>query len=216
MTTATNADPGSPTPDPEPPYDQLTPLDPDHRTYQRATMRMPAIVLGIAVFLTLGGILASLLVDNGTPTVKTGSITITGGKSVPTTPGAQALKSMVSLGQPPADILTNLAVPKGSVLVGTTNNAAGGGQYDETASFTTGTSDLTAAQLVVFYRDLLPRQGWQVLSVGPPYGGTGTEVLAKRGSGDGFYWEAGLVVPAAPSGRAIPYSLEVFEIPDAD
>ena len=60
--------------------------------------------------------------------------------------------------------------------------------------------------------------GWKVIYQGPaPQGAAGaTEVLATRGSSDGFYWEIGVVVsPTTPTGST-PYSVEVFETPDGN
>ena len=205
-----------------PASDEVTAVDPDHRTYQRMSLRGPAfIVLGIAVFILIGGVVASALVTGDNPTLALKSITLPSGRSVPVTAAATALKPIISSGEPPADILASLAVPTGSILTGTVNTDRNLAQYDRTASFTTGPSGLSSAQLVAFYQVLLARLGWKVLFTGQAtdHNVTGIEVLGKRGSGDGFYWEVGAVVtPAAsvaPAG-VTPYSLVIYEVPDSD
>jgi len=75
-----------------------------------------------------------------------------------------------------------------------------------------------ARQVVEAYDKLLRAVGWQVIYDGPaPQGVAGsTEVLAKKGSGDGFYWETGVVVsPTTPAG-VTAYSVEVLETPDGN
>ena len=39
-------------------------------------------------------------------------------------------------------------------------------------------------------------------------------MLAKRGSGDGFYWEVGAVVSPTTAAGVTPFSVELFELPD--
>ena len=86
-------------------------------------------------------------------------------------------------------------------------------QFDRTVSFT---SLLGASQVVEVYRTLLPQLGWQLLYVGsaPQKGAGSTEVLAKHGSGDGYYWEVGVVVSPTTSAGVTPFSMELYEVPD--
>ncbi len=120
---------------------------------------------------------------------------------------------MVSEGQPPADILGNLAVPSGSPVVRTVNSDQGAGQFDRTVYFTSG---LSSDQVVDAYLTVLPELGWKVIydGSGAQRSGQGTEVLAKRGSGDGYYWEVGAVVSPTTSTGSTPFFLELYELPD--
>jgi uncharacterized membrane protein YgcG len=199
---------------PDAPPSDAEPVDPEHRTYQAVSGRGPALViLGIAVFILLAGVLASALVTGSSPTESLHSVTIPGGTVVPLTPATSALHSIVSSGQPPADILGNLAVPAGSSVRSTLNSDQDSGQFDRTVSFTSGT--LAPPQLVDAFHNLLPKLGWQVIYVGAgTRSGSGTEVLAKRGSGDGFYWEVGVVVSPTTAAGITPYSVELFQLPD--
>jgi hypothetical protein len=197
------------TPPPEPEA-----IDPEHRTYQKASVRGPAlIVLGIAAFIIVAGIVASALSSGGSPTLSIHSATIPDGTVVHLTPAADAMHPIVSLGEPPADILGNLAVPAASPVTGTFDADRGQGQFDRTVSFHTG---LSSNQVVDLYRNILPRLGWQVVYVGSAAqrGKQGTEVLGKHGSGDGFYWEVGVVVSPTTSSGTTLFSVELFQLAD--
>jgi len=191
-------------------------VDPDHRLFQPVSTRGPAlIVLGIAVFIVVLGTVASVLASNGRAPTTRATVTIAGNTVVPMTPATTALKSVIAAGQPPADILGALSVPAASTVVRSVDSDQGTSQYDRTVYFTTG---LTGPQVVQVFTKSLPSSGWKVI-----YHGDGalqdadqTEVLGKRGSGDGFYWEVGVVVSPATSAGITPYSVEVFELPDAD
>jgi hypothetical protein len=176
------------------------------------SVRGPAwIVLGIAVFIVVIGTVASALDSGSTPTLSLHSVTIPDGTVVHLTPATTAMKSIVSAGQPPADILGNLAVPSGSPVVRTVNTDQGVAQFDRTVYFTTG---LATDQVVAAYRTLLPKLGWDVIFVGAQPNSQATELLAKRGSGDGFYWEVGAVASPTTSAGTTPFSVELFELPD--
>jgi hypothetical protein len=189
-------------------------VDPEHRIYQKTSVRGPAlIVLGIASFIVVAGIVASALNSGGNPTLSIRSVTIPDGTVVHLTPAATAMHRVVSLGEPPADILGNMAVPAASPVTGTVDSDQGQGQFDRTVSFHSG---LSSNQVVDVYRTLLPRLGWQVVYVGSAAqrGKQGTEVLGRHGSGDGFYWEVGVVVSPTTSSGSTPFSVELFQLDD--
>jgi hypothetical protein len=174
------------------------------------------IVLGIAVVIVVVGLVGSAIVTNTTGKASPTSIhrvTLPDGTSIPLTAGATALHAMVGQGQPPADILDNLAVPSGSRATTTLNNAQAVGQFDTTVSFAT---SWAGGEVVDTYKALLPKLGWQVTYDGPGLGhdNTGTEVLAKRGSADGYDWEVGVVVSPTTVAGTTPFSVEVLELSD--
>lgn len=203
----------SPDPAPTPPAEAVGNGPADLRT--RAPSGRPAlIVLGIAVFIVLTGVLASALISGQTPTTSLSSITVDGSQ-VQLTPATSALHGIVSPSEPPGDIIGNLSVPAGSRVTHVINIDQGQGQFDRTVAFTT--TELASTELVTLYRTLLPRLGWHVLYAGPGSsraGQAGTEVLAKLGSGDGFYWEVGMVASPATSTGTTPFSVELFELSD--
>ena len=203
------------TPELAPPSpDEATALDPDNRAYQPMSLRGPALaVLGIAVLIVVAGVVASAFGSGTSPNLSIRRITIPDGTVVGLTPATTAMRSIVSAGEPPADILGNLAVPSGSPVTRTLNVDQNAGQFDRTVSFRTG---LATDQVVDVYRGLLPRLGWHVAYVGSgtQRGGSDIQVLARRGSGDGFYWEVGVVVSPTTSAGITPFSLRLFEQSD--
>ncbi len=174
------------------------------------------IVLGIAVVIVVVGLVGSAIVTDtagkASPT-NVHHVTLSDGTLIALTPATTALRSMVTEGQPPWDILDNLAVPSGSRTTGTVNNAQSAGQFDETVSFATSQA---GDEVIDTYKTLLPKLGWQVIYDGPGLGheSSGTEVLAKRGSSDGYDWEVGVVVSPTTAAGTTPFSVEVFELSD--
>jgi hypothetical protein len=221
MTTAmvsTTRDPSTPPSDGSlPPDDDQSEAELEPRSlFQPVSARGPAlIVLGIAVFIVVLGVVGSALSSGGNPTLKIHSVKIPDGTVVALTPATTAMKAVVSAGQPPADILGNLGVPSSSRVTRTVNIDQNSGMYDRTVVFSTG---LSSDQVTEVFHTLLPRLGWQVI-----YDGSGasteaqsTEVLAKKASGDSFYWEVGVTVSPTDGSGTTQYSVELFELDDAD
>ncbi len=191
-------------------------VEPVGRGYEPMSVRGPAlIVLGLAAFLLIGGVVASAVSSGSDPTFTLRQVTLADGSTVALAPAATKLHAIVNNDEPPADIIGNLGVPKESVVTGVLDSDQHAAQFDRTAQLH---SQLAQAQVVDAYGRLLRAVGWQVIYDGAaPQGVPGaTEVLAKRGSGDGFYWETGVVVsPTTPAGST-PYSVEVLETPDGN
>ncbi|HWD53170.1 MAG TPA: hypothetical protein VG412_12280 [Acidimicrobiales bacterium] len=207
MTTPAQAPPDRP--DAAPPDEDLS-VDPENRAYQRMSLRGPAIiVVGIAAFILVGGVVASIITAGNNPVLTLHSITIPDGTVVQLTPATTALKPIVS-SEPPADILSALAVPAGSDLRHWVNIDQNHTQYNRSASFTIG---LSSDQVVDVYRTLLPRLGWKLIyqGQGTSNGVSGREILARRASGDGYYWEVGAIVPPGTASGVTPFTLVVFE-----
>ncbi|HVB93505.1 MAG TPA: hypothetical protein VND67_04240 [Acidimicrobiales bacterium] len=207
MTTPAQAPPGLP--DAMPPDEDLS-VDPEDRAYQRMSLRGPAIVVvGIAAFILVGGVLATILTAGNNPVLSLRSIRIPDGTVVHLTPATTALKPIIS-SEPPADILSALAVPTGSISQHWVNIDQNQTQYDRSVSFTTGFS---SDQVVDVYRTLLPRLGWKLLyqGQGTSNGVSGTEILARRASGDGYYWEVGAIVSPGTASGVTPFTLVVLE-----
>jgi len=191
-------------------------VEPVGRGYEPMSVRGPAlIVLGLAVFLLIGGVAASAISSGSNPTFSVRHVTLSDGTTVALAPATSKLHVLISNDEPPADIIGNLGVPKESVVTGVVNSDQHAAQFDRTATLHSG---LAQSQVTEAYDHLLRAVGWQVIYTGAaPQGPPGaTELLAKRGSGDGFYWETGVVVsPTTPAG-VTPYSVEVYETPDGN
>ena len=187
--------------------------EPGFEPVGRMSIKSPAvIVLAIALVILIGGITASALATSGSTTLTLTSVRLADGTVVHLEPGATALKPIEQQGNPPEDILAALAVPKGSPTTGSLNTDQNTTQYDRTVDFT---STLSAYQVQDFYTVLFSRLGWKLVSNGPDsYQAGSTEVLAKKGSSDGYYWEAGAVVSPTTGAGVTPFTLRVFEVPD--
>ncbi|MHB8497437.1 MAG: hypothetical protein ACYDES_05460, partial [Acidimicrobiales bacterium] len=99
-------------------------------------VRGPAlVVLGIAVLIVVVGIAASIVDTGGPPAAVVTQVTVADRSVVQLTPATSALSSIVSDGQPPTDILANLAVPAGSSFVRMHNSDHGLSQFDRTVTF---------------------------------------------------------------------------------
>jgi hypothetical protein len=186
------------------------------RGFEPMSVKGPAfIVLGLAVLILLGGVVASAFSSGSSPGFSLRQVTLPDGTKVALAPASVKLHSIVSDEQPPADIIGHLGVPQGSVVTGTVDSDQNTAQFDRTVDLT---SHLSQDQVVSVFSLVLKDVGWQVVYTGPaPQGTPGTtEVLAKRGSSDGFYWETGVVVsPTTPTGTT-PYSVEVIQTPDGN
>jgi hypothetical protein len=184
--------------------------------YEPMSLRTPAlIVLGLAVVILVGGVVAGIITSGSTPTFHLNHVTLSDGTVVPVSPATERMRAIEANGEPPADILGNLGVLTGSKVTGVINSDQDAAQFDRTVNLT---SSLAQGQVAEAYRRILTASGWDVIyQGGAPQGAAGTtEVLAKKGSGDGFYWETGVVVSPTMSAGATPYTIEVFETPDGN
>jgi len=173
------------------------------------------IVLGLAVVILLGGVAAAAFSSSSNPTFTIRQVTLDDGAIIHLVPAATKLHAIVDNSEPPSDIIGNLGVPRESTVHGLVNSDQHAAQFDRTVDLT---SELAQPQVTEAYRRMLAAAGWKVIYEGSaPQGAAGsTEILATRGSSDGFYWEVGVVAsPTTPLGST-PYSVEVFETPDGN
>ena len=185
-------------------------------SYEPMSVKGPAlIVLGLAVVILLGGVAAAALSSSSNPTFSIRQVTLDDGTTVHLVPATVKLHAIVDNSEPPADIIGNLGIPQESTVTGIVNSDRHTTQFDRTVKLG---SQLTQAQVIEVYRRLLHAVAWKIIYEGPaPQGVPGaTEILAKLGSSDGFYWEVGVVAsPTTPAG-VTHYSVEVLETPDGN
>ncbi|MGA2836171.1 MAG: hypothetical protein ABSF84_06200 [Acidimicrobiales bacterium] len=202
---------------PEPSDDAGAPGDgPAGPLYEPMSLRVPLlIVLGLAVVILVGGVVASALSSGSNPVFTLRQVTLSDGTVVALSPAGVKMKAIESNDEPPADILGNLGVPTASKVTGVVDSDQNASQFDRTVDFD---SRLAQSQVSETYTLLLKDVGWKILYSGPAaQSAAGTnEVLAQKGSGDGFYWETGVVVSPTTSAGTTPYSVEVYETPDGN
>ena len=113
----------------------------------------------------------------------------------------------------PPDVLDSLPLPRSSVVTSRRNIDQGKGVFDRSVTFSTTLPYGTVAKL---YPVAFHERGWAVISVTRPHGHQGVEVLAKKAGSDGFYWEAGAVVPMpAPTQGRTSFTLRLFQVQEA-
>jgi hypothetical protein len=188
----------------------------------RYSLRAAMIVPGIGVLILILFIGAEFLTSNPVQTTKTA----TGAFSVPGTPlraepAVHALKVITVSGQPPGNIINAASIPEGSTRTSFSNTtAASQGAYDAKITLR---ADESQAALENFYKLVMKKQGWQIVSTGPDSHVTGAlEVLGKKAGSDGFYWEMGAIVSptsfgaGTPAAGATTFSLQLLQQQDND
>ncbi len=211
ITAPSEADSGRPPADPL--AGDATAID-EAPPFEHFSGKWPAmIVLGIAVALVAAMFVAAAFDTGSAPTTTVRSVTLADGTVVRLTTAGDVLAPIVADELPPSDIIGALEVPVGTAQAGgavdTDQNA---GQYDRTMPLSV---ELDSDEVTETFQVLLPRLGWQVISTGTdPYAAGDTEVLAKRASSDGYYWEAGVVVSPTNNAGTTPFSVRVFQVPD--
>jgi hypothetical protein len=198
------------TADPAPP-----PLAPG----RSVSLKPAAIVLGLATLVLLvfaGG--AALF---KAPAVKAPAThpQAVAGTSLRATGAVDALRPIISAGQPPGNVLNAVVVPSGARRLSHVDYSAGTGQYDEAVVFSVGGSQ---ESVLDFYKTEMKRDGWQIESTGPADNQPGIEVLGQIAGDDGWYWEMGIVAEPSTFGAsgtgatATQFSVRLTQEPDAD
>ncbi len=153
------------------------------------------LVLPVVILFALAGVGALLLAGaHGTSPPATA---VRSGAPLAATDATAAFKALEHAGEPPADILDQLPVPATASVVGTEDHDRGNGVYDRAVKLRI---DASYAAVVAFYQTEVGKRHWAVISAGPPRSGSGHQLLARRASRDGFYWEVAATVwtPPAP------------------
>jgi hypothetical protein len=195
------------------------PSSPPRKKY---SMRAAMIVPGIGVLILVLFIGAGFLTSNPVQTTKTstGAFSVAG-TPLRAEPAVHALKVIAVSGQPPGNIINAASIPQGSTRISYTNNsAASQGAYDAKITLR---DDQSQGAVENFYKLVMKKQGWQIVSTGAADHVTGgLEVLGKKAGSDGFYWEMGAVIlptsfgAGAPAAGATSFSLELIQVQDVD
>lgn len=202
---------------------------------RKPSLKPALVVVGLAVFVVLGGIVLSFATGGWTASAGgTGATGVTGGAppathlagtTIAAVSAAGDLAVIASDGQPPADIRDTLVVPAGARLTGHEDIDDDLGPFDRAVYLSV---DALPAQVVSFFRVALERQGWGLLPGGVTSGNDTEEQIFEKAGSDGYYWQVAVTVTtvAAPLTPAIaggaqtaPTSrveLELVQVEDAD
>ncbi len=184
-----------------------------------------AVVFGIILLLFLVGFLVDELTSaphatpSGHATPSSRPVPGTGG--LVAQPASSVLGPLSTAGQPPANVVSALVVPRGTAVVPGSASQQGLGLYDATVHV-----QVPAAEeaVITFVRTELGAGRWHVLSAGPR--AQGYQIVAQHPGSDGYEWEVGFTVSpttftsavpgvGAPAGGVTPVALRLFAISDA-
>lgn len=172
------------------------------------------MVLGIAAVLFTGGAVALGLGGSTAPRKAPTTVPTAPGAPLPAVPANSALRPIEVPGQPPADIVDAVALPRTATAIPGSAVNLGVETYDRSLRFSV---PATQAAVVAFFRAELRADGWQQRSSGPATNGTGIEVLGSHAGSDGNTWEIGVVVDpttfgtaAAATSGTTAFSLELY------
>jgi hypothetical protein len=182
----------------EPPEAPLRPPTPGGFSIRPAMIVLGLGVLILAIFVTLGVVSS----QSPAPVKTSGAPSAVPGTSLRAEPAGKDLAPIISLGEPPSNIVNAVLVPTGSVRISHQNNAAGAGQFD--SQIVLRSSDSQGA-LLNFFASEMHQQGWQVFDRGPAANDPGAlEVLGKLAGTDGYFWEMGATISPTTFGSGAP------------
>ena len=182
-------------------------------------MKPAAIVLGLATLVLIvfaGGAALFKPAPVKTPSKHSTSVA---GTSLRATGALDALRPIVSPGEPPNNVLNAVVVPTGARRLSHINYGGEANQYDQAVVFSVGG---VQAAVIDFYRVEMKKAGWQIESTGPADHQSGFEVLGQIAGDDGWFWEMGTVVQPSTFGARgtgsahTQFSLRLIQEPDAD
>lgn len=202
------------------------------RASRRPSVCPALIVVGIAVAIVIGGIALSFATGGfGSPgsagaagTSGPGTIRVAGSPLAGVS-ASRALAAVASDGQPPAGIRSSLVVPAGATVTSHQDKDSGASTFDRAVVLSV---DATPAQVVAFYRHVMPARGWGLLPGGTARVGQSQELFYEQAGRDGYYWQVAVTVspvvptltPALGGGdQTAPTSrleLDLVQVQDAD
>lgn len=160
------------------------------------SLKLAAIPLVIGAVVVFGGIGLSLAVDQPSPTVPSAVAPVKlSGQTLAGVPAKGALKSIASLGQPPADIVAALSVPATSSVTSHLDKDAGVAQFDRSITLAV---PAPPAQVLSFFEAEMSHHHWSLLD--KVSDGSTEKLFYQRGASDGYNWQVGLTLsPTSPS-----------------
>ena len=171
--------------------DGVFPEEPARREMPGPSVKLAVVVILLAVFVVVAGLIAQIFTGSTPPVAAPSSIPTAKGSPFKAIPAAPDLAPIISSGEPPDDIVNAIVLPAGSSPGAVIDDTSGAQSYDEQRMF-----EIVATEVpvITFFKVELAAQGWHIESTGPPKNQPGIEVLAQRAGSDGYYWEIGAVV----------------------
>lgn len=205
---------------------------PASRAVRRPSVGPALIVVGIAVGIVIGGVALSFATGgwggagSASPAGASGPGTIrVAGSPLAGVSASRALSVVASDGQPPAGISSSLVVPAGATVTSHEDKDDNAGTFDREIVLAV---DATPAQVVAFYRHVMPARDWGLLPGGVAQVGQSQELFYEQAGRDGYYWQVAVIVspvvptltPALGGGdQTAPTSrleLDLVQVQDAD
>jgi hypothetical protein len=183
------------------------------------SLKPAAIVLGLATLVLIlfaGGAALFKAAPAGTPTKNPTSVA---GTTLRAIGALDALRPIISAGQPPSNVLNAVVVPSSARRLSHIDYGGDASQYDEAVAFSVSG---TQAAVIDFYKAEMKKNGWQIESAGPADHQPGIEVLGQIAGDDGWFWELGTVVEPSTFGATgtgaarTQFTLRLIQEPDAD
>ena len=186
------------------------------------TAKPAAIVFAIIAVIFLAGFAADEVTSSHHGSSAPGSTLVravagTGGL-VPE-PASDVLAAIVQSGEPPANVLAALVVPKGTSAVPGTASQKGLGLYDASIDLQ---APATAGHMITFVRSELRAGRWQTVSAGAS--GNSYQFIAEHPGSDGYEWELGVTISpttfspatpsATPSNGVTAFQIRLFAVSD--
>jgi hypothetical protein len=205
-----------------PPPSSGAPGDPRPPVRNFPNMWPALIVVGLAVLLIGFGVFAGLATSGGHRAPPSPAPAAVNGSTLLAVPAAPGLAAIAQPGEPPANILDALRLPRGARAVSSSDFSTHASQFDQQVEFVAASSQ---AEVISFYRAELPALGWHVFSTGrAPHHPGAIAVLGKLGGDDGWYWDVGVTVlpttfPTTGGGagtNATPFTIRLIQQPDQD
>lgn len=182
-----------------------------------------AVVLGIILVLFLSGLVAAGLTGSTAkkPPASPRSAVVPGTGGLIAVAGRDLLAPVLTPGEPPADVVAAIVVPRGTRLVPGSAASHGIGLFDATVGTQVPAAEAPA---IAFFRAELAAGRWRLLRAGTS-GNGGYQFLAEHPGSDGYEWELGITLAATqftsavpgvttPAAGATPVTMRLFAISD--
>ncbi len=152
----------------------------------------PALIVGaLAVAIVASFSIGAALTNTTTPQAKVPDRPANvPGSSLLAVPAKAGLSVIETGGEPPANVLDAITLPKGAVR-GASSNPGAGSSYDRQVSFSVHASQ---SAVLGFYKAEFKALGWHTVTSGPATRRPGSQVVGQLPGDDGFYWQLGVIV----------------------